>query len=49
MDIHCVGGWIMGPAVAWNVVGTFLAAGYRQVDQYLRRPMKVASLEAGKQ
>ncbi len=45
MNIHCVGGWIMGPAVAWDVVGTFLAAGYRQVEQYLRRPVKVASLD----
>ena len=46
MNLLCVGGWTVGPAVAWDLVQTFLAAEYSQAERHLRRLGKVASLEA---
>jgi ribose 5-phosphate isomerase B len=43
----CMGGRTVGPAVAWDLVQTFLAAEYSQAERHLRRLGKVASLEAG--
>jgi ribose 5-phosphate isomerase RpiB len=34
-------------AVAWDLVQTFLAAGFSQAERHLRRLGKVMSLEAG--
>jgi len=48
MNILCMGGRTVGPAVAWDLVQTFLAAEYSQADRHLRRLGKVASLEAAK-
>ena len=48
MNILCMGGRTVGPAVAWDLVQTFLAAEYSQAERHLRRLDKVASLEAGK-
>jgi ribose 5-phosphate isomerase B len=48
MNIICMGGRTVGPAVAWDLVETFLAAEFSQADRHLRRLSKVASLEAGK-
>lgn len=45
MNILCVGGRTVGPAVAWDLVQTFLAAEYSQAARHLRRLGKVASLE----
>jgi ribose 5-phosphate isomerase B len=45
MNIICMGGRTVGPAVAWDLVQTFLAAEYSQVERHLRRLAKVASLE----
>jgi ribose 5-phosphate isomerase B len=36
---------VMGPMVAWELVQTFLAAGFSQADRHLRRLSKVAALE----
>jgi len=36
----------VGPSVAWDLVETFLAAGFSQAERHLRRLGKVASLEA---
>ena len=47
MNIICMGGRVVGPAVAWDLVQTFLAAGYGRADRYLRRLDKIAALEAG--
>ena len=47
MNILCMGGRTVGPAVAWDLVQTFLAAEYSQAERHLRRLGKVASLEAG--
>jgi len=40
-----MGGRTVGPAVAWDLVQTFLAAECSQADRHLRRLGKVASLE----
>src|SRR5258705_13860591 len=49
MNILCMGGRTVGPAVAWDLVQTFLAAEYSQDERHLRRLGKVTSLEAGKE
>ena len=46
MNILCMGGRTVGPAVAWDLVQTFLAAEYSQAERHLRRIAKVAALEA---
>ncbi|MBO0695339.1 MAG: RpiB/LacA/LacB family sugar-phosphate isomerase [Verrucomicrobia bacterium] len=45
MNILCMGGRTVGPAVAWDLVKTFLAAEFSQAPRHLRRLSKVASLE----
>jgi ribose 5-phosphate isomerase B len=45
MNIICLGGRVMGPMVAWELVQTFLAAEFSQADRHLRRLSKVAALE----
>src|SRR5262249_10866864 len=46
MNVLCMGGRTVGPAVAWDLVQTYLAAEYSQADRHLRRLGKVASIEA---
>jgi len=48
MNILCMGGRTVGPAVAWDLVQTFLAAEFSQAPRHLRRLAKVASLEREK-
>lgn len=48
MNILCMGGRTVGPAVAWDLVQTFLVAEFSQGERHLRRLGKVALLEAGK-
>ena len=45
MNIICMGGRTVGPAVAWDLTETFLAAEFSQAERHLRRLAKVASLE----
>ena len=45
MNILCMGGRTVGPAVAWDLVQTFLAAEFSRAERHLRRLGKVASLE----
>jgi len=45
MNIICLGGRVMGPMVAWELVETFLAAQFSQAERHLRRLSKVAALE----
>ena len=45
MNIICMGGRTVGPAVAWDLVETFLAADFSGAERHLRRLGKVASLE----
>jgi len=46
MNIMCMGGRTVGPAVAWDLVETFLAAEFSQGERHLRRLGKVAALES---
>jgi ribose 5-phosphate isomerase B len=46
MNIICMGGRTVGPAVARDLVDTFLAAKFSREDRHLRRLSKVAALEA---
>ncbi len=46
MNILCMGGRTVGPAVAWDLVETFLAAEFSNAPRHLRRLGKVASLES---
>ena len=48
MNILCMGGRTVGPAVAWDLVQTFLAAEFSQAPRHLRRLRKVASQETGR-
>jgi len=48
LNILCMGGRTVGPAVAWDLVRTFLAATFSQAERHLRRLGKVAAVEAGK-
>jgi ribose 5-phosphate isomerase B len=45
MNIICMGGRTVGPAVARDLVDTFLASKFSQAERHLRRLGKVASLE----
>jgi ribose 5-phosphate isomerase B len=49
MNILCMGGRTVGPAVAWDLVQTFLAAEFSKAQRHLRRLEKIASLEAQKE
>jgi ribose 5-phosphate isomerase B len=48
MNVLCMGGRTVGPAVAWDLVETFLAAQFSQAERHLRRLGKVASLEGAR-
>jgi len=45
MNIICMGGRTVGPAVAWDLVQTFLACEFSGAERHVRRLAKVASLE----
>lgn len=45
LNILCIGGRTVGPAVAWDLVETFLAAEFSTAPRHLRRLAKVALLE----
>ena len=45
MNMLCMGGRTVGPAVAWDLVETFLAAEYSRAERHLRRLGKVAALD----
>jgi ribose 5-phosphate isomerase B len=47
LNILCMGGRTVGPAVAWDLIQTFLAAEFSKAERHLRRLSKVASLEKG--
>jgi ribose 5-phosphate isomerase B len=47
MNILCMGGRTVGPAVAWDLVETFLSAVFSRAERHLRRLGKMASMEAG--
>ena len=45
MNIICLGGRLIGPELAWDLVEAFLAAAFSQAERHLRRLDKVAALE----
>ncbi len=45
MNVLCLGGRVMGPAVAWDHVEAFLCATFSGAERHLRRLEKVAALE----
>jgi len=46
MNIVCMGGRTVGPAVAWDIVEAFLAARFSGADRHLRRLGKVVAVES---
>lgn len=48
MNIMCVGGRVVGPEVAWDLIQAFLAARYSSDERHLRRLAKVAAVEEGR-
>src|SRR5712672_3890886 len=47
MNVLCMGGRTVGPAVAWDLVETFLSSEFSQAERHLRRLDKIAALETG--
>jgi ribose 5-phosphate isomerase B len=45
MNVICMGGRTVGPAVAWDLVLTFLACEFSGAERHVRRLGKVACLE----
>jgi ribose 5-phosphate isomerase B len=45
LNIICLGGRVVGPEAAWDVVRAFLAANFSKAERHLRRLGKVALLE----
>lgn len=45
MNFICLGGLVVGQALAWELVKTFLAARFSGAERHLRRLAKVAELE----
>ena len=45
MNILCMGGRVVGPEAAWDLVEAFLAAEFSQAERHLRRLGKVAQAE----
>ncbi len=45
MNILCLGGRVVGPSTAWDLVEAFLAAQFSQAERHLRRLAKVALLD----
>jgi ribose 5-phosphate isomerase B len=45
MNIICMGGRVIGPFLAWDLVQAFLGAKFSQAPRHLRRLGKVACLE----
>jgi ribose 5-phosphate isomerase B len=46
MNIICMGGQTVGPAVAWDIVEAFLAVRFSGADRHMRRLGMVAALES---
>ena len=47
MNVMCLGGRVTGPALAWDLVQTFLNARFKKEERFKRRLAKVADLESG--
>ena len=49
LNMICLGGRVIGPAFAWELVTTFLAAQFSGAERHRRRLAKVAELEQRKE
>lgn len=49
MNLLCLGGRVVGFALAWELVETYLAAHYVRAERFERRLAKVAALECKEQ
>ena len=47
LNLICLGGLVVGHALAWELVQTFLAARFSRAERHCRRLAKVAELESG--
>ena len=47
MNIICLGGRVVGPELAWDLVQAFLNARFSDAERHRRRLAKVAALEKG--
>jgi len=45
LNIMCLGGRVIGHALAWDLVQSFLKAEFKGTDRFIRRLDKVAALE----
>ena len=45
MNVICIGGRIIGYALAWELIQTFLAARFTAEERFTRRLQKIAALE----
>ena len=45
VNVICLGGRTIGPAVAWDLIETFLAARFSGAERHVRRLAKVNALE----
>ena len=45
MNIICLGGRIVGPELAWDLIEAFLTAEFSRAERHLRRLGKVTALE----
>jgi ribose 5-phosphate isomerase B len=45
INVLCIGGWTSGPAVARDLVETFLATEFSKAERHVRRLGKVSALE----
>jgi len=45
MNVICLGGWVTGYALSWDLVRIFLNAHFKGAERFKRRLAKVAALE----
>ncbi len=45
MNLLCLGGRVIGPALAWEIIQIYLAAHHVEAERFERRLAKVAALE----
>jgi ribose 5-phosphate isomerase B len=48
INVFCLGGKVIGPALAWEPIRTFLAAHFSGAPRHLRRLAEVQALETQK-
>jgi len=48
MNVFCLGGQVIGPALAWELIETFLVARFSGAPRHQRRLSKVQALKSQK-